>query len=120
DAFDLQKRKAAHWAWQPVRPQTPPAVKNTAWPHNPIDQFILAKLEEQNLSPAKPADRRTLIRRLYFDLIGLPPTPQDVENFLNDTSPTAVEKVVDQLLASPRFGERWGRHWLDLVRYSET
>jgi cytochrome c553 len=120
DAFDLQKRKAAHWAWQPVQPQTPPSVKDTAWSHGPIDRFILAKLEEQNIHPAAPADRRTLLRRIYFDLIGLPPKPQEVDDFVNDPAPNATEKVVDRLLASPRFGERWGRHWLDLIRFSET
>jgi cytochrome c553 len=120
DAFDLQKRRAAHWAWQPVQPQSPPEVKDASWPHGPIDRFILAKLEQQNLHPAAPADPRTLLRRLYFDLIGLPPKPQEVDDFLNDPSPNATEKVVDRLLASPRFGERWGRHWLDLVRFSET
>jgi hypothetical protein len=120
EAFDLQKRKSAHWVWKPVQTQTPPIVKNTAWPRDPIDQFILAPLEAKALSPASPADRRTLIRRVYFDLIGLAPKPEDVEAFLNDQTPAAFEKVVDRLLASPQFGERWGRHWMDLVRYAET
>ena len=87
---------------------------------NPIDAFVLAKLEEKGLAPSKPADRRTLIRRVSFDLIGLPPTPEEVEAFLNDPSPDAYEKVVDRLLASPHYGERWGRDWLDLARYSDT
>jgi len=118
--FDLQKRKAGHWAWQPIRQQSPPAVKNADWPRGPIDCFILAKLESAGLSPAPDADRRTLIRRVYFDLTGLPPTPQEVQAFVDDPSPKAFESVVDRLLASPQFGERWARHWLDLVRYAET
>jgi mono/diheme cytochrome c family protein len=120
EAFDLQKRKATHWAWQPVKVQTPPPVRETTWPRNPIDQFILAKLEAAGVQHAPPADPRTLLRRLYFDLIGLAPSPEELDAFLHDSSPDAYEKVVDRLLASPRFGERWGRHWLDLVRYSET
>ncbi len=119
-AFDLQQRKAGHWAWQPVKSQTPPAVKNQEWAKTAFDQFILAKLEANGLSPAVRADKRTLIRRAYFDLIGLPPSPQAVEEFLADTSPSAFEKVIDKLLDSPQYGERWARHWLDLVRYAET
>ncbi len=119
-AFDLQKRKAEHWAWQPVKSQTPPAVANGAFVKDPIDQFILAKLEAKGLAAAPPADRRVLLRRAYFDLIGLPPSPQAVDEFLADNSPNAFEKVVDKLLASPQFGERWARHWLDLVRYAES
>ncbi len=118
-AFDLQERKRTHWAWQPIRPQNPPSVRDRNWPLDPLDHFILAKLEGKRLSPAKSADRRTLLRRLYFDVIGLPPSPEETEAFLHDTSPDAVEKVVDKLLSSPHFGERWGRHWLDLVRYAE-
>ena len=87
---------------------------------NPIDAFILAKLEEKGLAPSKPADRRTLIRRVSFDLIGLPPTPEEVEAFVADPSPDAYEKLVDRLLASPHYGERWGRHWLDVARYADT
>jgi mono/diheme cytochrome c family protein len=108
------------WAFQPVKKQEPPAVQNKSWPANPVDNFILAKLEEKNLKPSAPADRRVLIRRLYFDLIGLPPTPAEVEAFVNDKSSTAYEKLVDKLLASPHYGERWGRHWLDVARYSDT
>jgi hypothetical protein len=119
-AFDLNERKRSHWAWQPLRSQTPPSVRDADWPRDSLDRFILAKLEDKNLSPAQPADKRTLLRRLYFDLIGLPPTPEEVRAFLDDSSSDAVEKVVDKLLASPHFGERWGRHWLDLVRYAET
>src|SRR5262249_3096902 len=119
-AFDLAKRKKEHWAWQPIRPLALPRVKDTAWPLGPADRFILAKLEEKGLKPVPAADRRTLIRRVYFDLIGLPPTPEEVEGFVRDQSPDAYAKVVDRLLASPHFGERWGRHWLDLVRYAES
>jgi hypothetical protein len=110
----------SHWAWQPVKDPAVPNVKGTTWPKNPIDNFILAKLEENNLKPAQPADKRTLIRRATFDLIGLPPTPQEVEDFVKDDSADAFAKVVDRLLASPHYGERWGRHWLDVARYSDT
>jgi Protein of unknown function (DUF1549)/Protein of unknown function (DUF1553)/Planctomycete cytochrome C len=120
DAFDLAKRKREHWCWQPVRPQTPPIVKDTAWPRGPVDRFILAKLEEKGLRPAAPADKRTLLRRVTFDLTGLPPTPEEIDAFLADSAADAYEKVVDRLLKSPQFGERWARHWLDLVRYGES
>jgi hypothetical protein len=120
DSFDLAKRRREHWCWQPVRPQTPPAVRDAAWPRDPADRFILAKLEEKALRPAAPADKRTLLRRVTFDLTGLPPTPEEIDAFLADLAPDAYEKVVDRLLRSPRFGERWARHWLDLVRYGES
>jgi len=110
----------AHWAFQPVRRPAPPAVKNMAWVKSPIDAFILAELEKKGLTPAPPADRRTLIRRATFDLTGLPPTPEEVEAFIADRSPNAFAKVVERLLASPAYGERWGRHWLDVARYSDT
>jgi hypothetical protein len=109
-----------HWAWQPLKPQTPPLVKNAAWPKTPVDQFILAKLEAQGITPSAPAERATLIRRAYFDLTGLPPMPWEVQAFIDDQSPNAWEKVIDRLLASPRYGERWGRYWLDVARYSDT
>ncbi|HET6248729.1 MAG TPA: DUF1549 and DUF1553 domain-containing protein [Tepidisphaeraceae bacterium] len=118
--FDLPARKSAQWCWQPITHQTPPAVGNSKWIQSPIDQFILAKLEQKNLTPAAPADRRTLIRRAYFDLIGLPPPASDVDAFVNDRSPDAFAKVVDHLLASDHFGERWARHWMDVMRYAET
>lgn len=120
EEFDLEARKAEHWCWQQVTTPGVPRVKNNSWPRDEIDHFILAKLEENNLTPAKPADRRTLIRRVYFDLTGLPPTPEQVQSFVEDESDNAFEKVVDQLLASPHFGERWARHWMDLIRYAET
>lgn len=118
-AFDISER-TAHWAWQPLASVTPPAVQDTQWPQSPIDQFILHDLEAAGLSPALPLDRQGLIRRLFFDLLGIPPTAEQVDAFLADTSPTAVERLVDSLLQSPQFGERWGRHWLDLVRYAES
>ncbi len=111
---------ASWWSFRkPVRP-SPPAVQNAGWVRNPIDAFILAKIEQNGLRPAPEADRRTLVRRAYFDLHGLPPTPEQVEQFVNDASPDAYEKLIERLLASPRYGERWGRYWLDLVRYADT
>jgi len=118
--FDLDGRKASHWSWQPLGVVSPPRVKQADWPTSPIDQFVLHKLEDADLKPAEPIDRRGLIRRLSFDLIGLPPTPQQVDAFVADTSEDAVDRVVDTLLRSQHFGERWGRHWLDLVRYAES
>jgi cytochrome c553 len=118
--FDLTGRRAAHWCWQPVRDPTPRPVQLQSRPQRSLDNFILAKLEEAGLTPAAPADKRTLIRRAYFDLIGLPPSPAEVNAFLLDESPHAFEKVLDQLLDSPHFGERWARHWMDLMRYAET
>lgn len=117
--FDLAERRQ-HWSYQPVTRQMPPPVKNGAWVASPIDAFVLAKLEAAGLQPAAPADKRTLIRRVTFDLIGLPPTPEEIAAFEADQSPAAFEHVVERLLASPHYGERWGRHWLDLVRYAET
>ena len=107
------------WAFQSLRSSSLPEVKNQGWIKSPIDRFILAALEERGLKPAQPADRLTLIRRAYLDLIGLPPTPKEVEDFLQDLSPDAFGRVVDRLLASPQYGERWGRFWLDLARYSD-
>lgn len=118
--FDLATRKAAHWCWQPIARQPEPVTKDVHWPRTAVDRFILARLEEQQLSPAGPAEKSTLIRRVYFDLIGLPPTPDEVQSFVQDESPQALEQVVDRLLDSPQYGERWARHWLDLVRYAET
>lgn len=108
------------WAFTPVKPVAIPPVKNRAWPRSPIDAFILAGLERRGLAPARAADRRTLIRRASFDLTGLPPAPAEVEAFVSDTAPGAWAKVVDRLLASPRYGERWARHWLDLARYCDS
>jgi hypothetical protein len=112
-----------HWAFVPPAKHEPPALEASprkSWVQNPIDAFILAQLEANNLQPAPKADKRTLCRRAYFDLTGLPPTEQQLEEFLSDESPDAWEKLIDKLLASPHYGERWGRHWLDLVRFAET
>ncbi len=110
----------SHWAFQPVAPRQPPAVKQADWVINPIDAFILARLEAAGLKPNPPADKAALLRRVTYDLIGLPPTPEELDAFLADDSPEAYEKVVDRLLASEQYGERWARHWLDVVRYAET
>ena len=109
-----------HWAYQPIRPPKTPAVQNAAWAKTDIDRFILAALESKQLKPSAEADRATLLRRLSFDLTGLPPSEAELQAFLDDPSPEAYPKSVDRLLASPRFGERWGRHWLDVARYSDT
>jgi hypothetical protein len=118
-AISMAGRKK-HWAFQPpVRPSEP-AVRNTAWVRNPIDRFILARLEKEGVAPSPEADRITLIRRLSLDLLGLPPTPREVDAFVHDDEPAAYERLVDRLLASPHYGERWGRHWLDLARYADS
>ncbi|HXX94047.1 MAG TPA: PSD1 and planctomycete cytochrome C domain-containing protein, partial [Planctomycetota bacterium] len=109
-----------HWPYTPVGRPAPPAVEDAVWAWTPIDRFILARLEEKHLRPVADADLRTLIRRLTFDLTGLPPTPEEVDAFLADPAPDAYSKVVERLLASSAYGERWGRHWLDLVRYSDA
>lgn len=114
------ERGRKFWSFQPLTITTPPTVNNTAWSKSDLDRFILAKLEAKNLSPAPEADRRAWIRRVTFDLTGLPPSPQEVQAFLSDKSSNAHEIVVDRLLASPHYGERYGRHWLDLVRFAET
>ncbi len=107
------------WAFQPPQRHAAPAIHNASWAQQPLDAFILARLELQGLQPSSPADRRTLIRRVAFDLVGLPPSPADVEAFVNDKSPAAYAQLVDRLLASPHFGERWARPWLDIARYAE-
>jgi Protein of unknown function (DUF1553)/Protein of unknown function (DUF1549)/Planctomycete cytochrome C len=117
--FNLLER-SRHWSLQPVQDPAPPEVKDDAWPINPVDRFLLARLEAKGLKPAVEADRRTLIRRLAYDLTGLPPKPSEVEAFVDDPGSDAYEKLVERLLASPHYGERWARHWLDLVRFSET
>lgn len=111
---------AKHWAFVAPTKPTPPTVDNKAWPRNPIDLFVLAKLEAAKLSPSPEADKYALVRRIYLDLIGLPPTPEEADAFVQSDDPAAYEKLVDKLLASPRYGERWGREWLDLARYSDT
>jgi cytochrome c553 len=115
-----EKLKKEHWAWQPLADPKAPAVRDTAWPRDTIDRFILAKLEEKGLKPVADADKATLLRRVTFDLTGLPPTPAQFDAFIKDDSPAAFEKVVDRLLASPQFGEHWGRHWLDVARYGQS
>jgi Protein of unknown function (DUF1553)/Protein of unknown function (DUF1549)/Planctomycete cytochrome C len=109
-----------HWAYRPLASPPLPTVKNAGWVRNPIDTFILAALEAKGMTPAPEADRRSLIRRLSFDLIGLPPTPEEIDTFLNDTHADAYERLVDRLLASPHHGERWARHWLDVVHFAES
>jgi hypothetical protein len=112
--------KKTHWAFQlPKRPALP-AVSKKSWPRNPIDYFVLAKLDQNKLRPSPPADKAVLIRRLSFDLTGLPPTPEEVEQFVNDRRADAYERLVDRLLDSPHYGERWARHWLDVVRFAES
>ena len=108
------------WSLQPIRRPPLPDVKDKNWVRNPIDAFLLAGLEAKGLAPAPEADRRTYIRRVTFDLIGLPPTPDEIDAFLKDGSPDAYEKLVDRLLARPEYGERWGRHWLDVARFAES
>jgi hypothetical protein len=117
---DITPEERQFWSLQPVRRPPTPSVRDTAWPRSDIDRFILARLEVRRLKPAPDADRRTLIRRVTFDLTGLPPTPAEVDAFLADNSPDAFARVVDRLLASPHYGERAGRHWLDVVRYADT
>ncbi len=109
-----------HWAYQPVRKPALPAVKDRTWPADPLDFFVLARLEAAGLTPAPAADRRTLIRRASFDLVGLPPTAAEIEAFERDLRPDAYARLIDRLLASPHYGERWGRHWLDVARYADT
>lgn len=117
---EVNEETKKFWSFQPVSRPAVPVVKNAKWVTNPIDSFVLARLEAAGLQPAPPAGKEALLRRAYYDLTGLPPLPGEVRNFLADTAPDAYEKVVDRLLASPQYGERWGRHWLDVVRYAET
>ena len=115
-----RRRGSRHWAFIPPKRPAGPEVKNGSWARNPIDSFVLARLEKEGLEPSPEADRPTLIRRLSFDLTGLPPTLQEIDAFVNDRSPNAYEKVVDRLLASPRYGERMAFRWLDAARYGDT
>jgi hypothetical protein len=120
-ASEIDFKKAREfWAFQPVLKPNPPAVKHTAWIKTPLDQFVLAKLEERGLNPAPPASKLELVRRVYFDLTGLPPTPEQIQKFLKDSSPNAYEHLIDELLDSPRFGEHMAQSWLDVVRFAET
>ena len=117
---EVNEQTKQYWAYQPEKMPTLPQVKNESWLNNNIDRFILKKLEDKGLNPAQKADKKTLIRRAYYDLIGLAPSQEKINTFLADKSPQAFEKVLDELLASKQYGEKWGRHWLDLVRYAET
>jgi mono/diheme cytochrome c family protein len=117
--YVITPQQRAFWSFQPVQNAPPPAVKDVGWVKKPLDAFILAELEQRGLKPVAAADRAALLRRVSYDLTGLPPAPEDVTAFVNDTSTDAWEKVVDRLLASPHYGERWGRHWLDVARYAE-
>ena len=119
-ALPRDGKKADWWSFKPAARPALPEVRNKKWVRNPIDLFILTKLEQEKLSPSREADRRTLIRRLSFDLTGLPPSPEEVERFIADHSPKAYENLVDRLLDSPRYGERWARHWLDTVHFADT
>lgn len=109
-----------HWSFQSIVRPAPPTPNDQAWIRNPIDAFVLAKLDRESTTPSPEAERRTLLRRIYLDLIGLPPTPREVDAFINDSAPDAYERVVDRLLESPHYGERWGRHWLDVARYADS
>src|SRR6056300_357356 len=120
EVFDLQKRYEEHWSWRPVSKPRLPSIDQVDWPKAGADHFVLAKIEERDFRPAEAADRSTWFRRVHFDLTGLPPSREQWEEFLADDSADAKEKAVDSLLASPRFGEKWARHWMDLVRYAET
>ncbi|AGA27139.1 DUF1553 domain-containing protein [Singulisphaera acidiphila] len=115
----ISEQDRAFWAFRPITSPPPPRVQDASWPRSSIDDFVLNKLDSAGLKPVAPADKRTLIRRATFDLIGLPPTVEEVDAFLRDESPEAFARVVDRLLASPHYGERWGRHWLDVARYGE-
>ncbi|MEZ6142844.1 MAG: DUF1549 and DUF1553 domain-containing protein [Zavarzinella sp.] len=117
--IDIEKGKQ-FWSFQPVQPRKLPPVKNPKWVKSDLDYFVLNMLESKQMTPVNDADRYTLLRRIYIDLIGLPPTPKEIETFINDKSANAVEKVIDELLLSPQFGERWGRHWLDVARFAES
>jgi Protein of unknown function (DUF1549)/Protein of unknown function (DUF1553)/Planctomycete cytochrome C len=117
--YTITAEQRAWWAFQPLAHPAPPAVRNAEWAKTDIDRFILARLEREGLQPVKAADRRTLLRRATLDLTGLPPTAEEIDAFVADTAPDAYARVVDRLLASPRYGEAWGRHWLDVARYAE-
>jgi hypothetical protein len=115
-----EKLRKEHWAWQPLIEARVPSVNEASWPRDDIDRFLLSGLEAKGLKPVGDAGARDLIRRLTFDLTGLPPSPEEIDAFVGDPSADAFEKVVDRLLGSPAFGERWGRHWLDVARFTES
>ncbi|MED5278383.1 MAG: DUF1549 domain-containing protein, partial [Verrucomicrobiota bacterium] len=115
--IDFEKYRKEHWSLKPIQNPAPPEVANGTWPRNPIDQFVLARLEDAGMKPSPEADQRALIRRAYFDLVGLPPTPEEVATFV--AGDTSWDQVIEELLASPQYGERWARHWMDVARYSD-
>ena len=119
-AWPASASRARHWAWDPPKRPEAPSVKRADWASNDIDKFVLARLEKENIAPSPDADKLTLLRRVSLDLTGLPPTPHDTAEFLADPSPNAYEKVVDRLLASPHYGEKWARYWLDLAHYADS
>ena len=119
-AEQIDAMRQSHWAYRPIETTPPPAVKNNDWAQQPLDQFVLSRLEGSGLQPSEPADRRTLIHRAYFTLLGLPPTYEQVEAFVADQAPNAFEKLVDSLLDNQHYGERWARHWMDIARYADT
>jgi hypothetical protein len=120
ESFDLNSRVAEHWSWQAIESPKPPRTSNQQWSDSRIDLFVLSKLDQAGLKPALPADKRTWLRRVYLDLIGLPPSADQIEAFLADDSPESYQRVVEELLDSKHYGEKWARHWMDLVRYCET
>jgi hypothetical protein len=120
NAISFTEEQRKFWSFQPVKKATLPKVYDQSWPRSALDRFILAALESHGLKPAKQADKRTLLRRATFDLTGLPPTPEEIDAFLSDRSSDAFPRVIERLLASPQYGERWGRHWLDVVRYTDS
>ncbi|MGL5094333.1 MAG: DUF1549 domain-containing protein, partial [Planctomycetia bacterium] len=113
-------RDPNHWSFQPIRPSAPPPSTDSDWIVNAVDSYILPRLESAGLTPAPPADARTLLRRVTFNLTGLPPTPAEIDDYLADRRPDAYERLVDRLLSSPAYGERWARHWLDVARYADS
>src|SRR5262249_6500502 len=118
--FFITEEERGYWAFQPIAQRPPPKVKAADRVRTPIDAFVLTRLEAKGLAFSPEADRRTLIRRATFDLLGLPPTPAEVEAFVADPRPDAYERLIDHLLASPQYGERWGRHWLDVAGYADS
>ncbi len=120
DVATLERRLSDHWSFQPIVRPVPPRTKNSAWVRNPIDSFVLARLENEGIAPSPEADRATLLRRLHLDLLGLPPSTAEVDEFLDDQGEGAYQRLVERLLASAHFGERWGRHWLDVARYADS
>ena len=119
-ATEEEAVSSSHWAFQPVADPPPPDVREESWARNDVDRFILARLEDAGLKPAPEAPKLTLLRRAKFDLLGLPPTLEEIEQFRRDTAPGAFTRLLDRLLTSPHYGERWGRHWLDAARYADS